>query len=270
MSGRGSNVALALLAVSSVALAGRPPEALEAEQRAQAQELEHLVRKADALSSAMVERRAHLRRRLGEMYRLSQGGYVRLLLGAESPSDLFARRDAARRILRRDLAELEAVQGELSELHGLRERLREGERRAAELAKEARETVPTGLARKNALYRPVAGAIVAGFGPYLDPETGLELSRDGVELAVKPLEPVRAPADGEVRSVGEAPGLGLAIVVDHGDGWATLLGRLASTKARVGQRVRAGERLGEAAGPTVHFQLSQGGMWLDPAAWLAR
>jgi septal ring factor EnvC (AmiA/AmiB activator) len=270
MSARSLRACIFSMLLGGGALAERPPEALEAEQRAQAQELDHLVRKADALSGALVERRAHLRLRLRELYKLSQGGYVRLLLGAESPADLFARRDAARRILGRDLAELDAVREELAELNGVRERLREGEQRAAELAKEARETVPTGLARKHALYRPVGGPLVARFGPYPDPETGVELSRDGVELHTTPGDAVRAAADGEVRTVGELPGLGICVVVDHGDGWSTLLARLASPKVRPGQRVHAGERLADAAGATVQLQLMQGGMWLDPAAWLAR
>jgi murein DD-endopeptidase MepM/ murein hydrolase activator NlpD len=261
---------LALGAAAPTAIAGRPPEALDAEVRAQAAELDYLVRKVDALSSSLVERRTHLRQRLREMYKLSQGGYLRLLLGADSPVELFSRRDAARRILQRDLDELAAVREELAELGGLREQLRDGERRAKELAEEARDSVPTDLARKDALYRPVGGAVVEGFGPYLDAETGIELSRDGVELAARAGEPVRAPADGEVRSVGELPGLGLTIVIYHGGGWATLLGRLGSTGVSVGQSVGAGERLAEAAGPTLHFELSQGGAWLDPAAWLAR
>src|SRR5687767_11397781 len=89
----------AVLAISSAALAGRPPEALEIEERGQADELSYLVRKVDALSASLVERRGHLRQRLRAMYKMSQGGYLRLLLGAETPREMFARRDAARRIL---------------------------------------------------------------------------------------------------------------------------------------------------------------------------
>src|SRR5512135_2372554 len=84
----------------------RPPEALEAEQRAQAIELAYLIRKTDSLSGSLVERRAHLRKRLRALYKMSEGGYLRLLLGAESAGELFSRRDAANRIVHRDVSEL--------------------------------------------------------------------------------------------------------------------------------------------------------------------
>ena len=263
-----------VLGVATVALAERPPErppeALESEQRAQAIELSYLIRKTDSLSSQLVERRGHLRKRLRAMYKMSQGGYLRLLLGADSAGDLFARRDAANRILHRDVSELEAVRAELTELQGLRERLREGERRAAELAVAARETVPSGLSRKDAITPPAGGAIERGFGPYRDAESGLEFTSDGVTLGSRPGEAVHAPAAGAVRSVGEVPGLGLAIILDHGDGWMTLVGHLAEPRVKIGARVPRGFEIAEAAGPAIEFQLSQGGAWIDPAPWIAR
>jgi septal ring factor EnvC (AmiA/AmiB activator) len=255
--------------VGAGARAARPPEALETEERAQAAELDHLIKKADALSASMVERREHLRKRLRAMYKLSQGGYLRLLLGAETPAELFARRDGMRRVIGRDLDELESVQAELGELAGVREALREGERRAAELATEARDERPEGLARRGALVRPVDGEVVAPFGPFRDEETGVELGRDGVELRALPGEAVRAAAAGEVRSVAEVEGLGTTVIVDHGQGWRTLIARLAQPRVRAGSTVAAGDPIARAAGATVHLELAQGAAWLDPVAWFA-
>lgn len=253
----------------ATALADRPPEALDAEQKAQAIELSYLTRKTDSLSAQLVDRRAHLRRRLRAMYKMSQGGYLRLLLGAEGAGELFSRRDTARRILHRDITELEAVRQELVELGGLRERLREGEARAAALAIEARESRPSGLSRKDALRKPLLNTwVLRGFGPYRDKETNLEFTSDGVLLWSRPGAAVLAPAAGTVRSVGPVAGLGLAIVLDHGDGWLTLLGRLASPAVQVGDAVRRGGKIAEAAGSSVELQLSQGGTWIDPAPWL--
>lgn len=252
---------------SSVARAGRPPEVLEQERREEGLALEYLVRKSDALARTLVERRSHLRHRLRAMYKMSQGGYMRLLLGADSPTDLFSRRNAAERILSRDIAELEAVHEELSDLRGLRERLRASERRSAALLLEAREAQRAGAGERVKFQRPVPGRVVLPFGAYRD-ATGLEFSRDGVELASRPGDPVFPIGPGAVRSVGEVPGLGMCVVIDHGDGWVSLLGHLKEVRVRLGARVPAIFPVAQAGGPSVQLQLGQGGTWVDPLLFL--
>jgi septal ring factor EnvC (AmiA/AmiB activator) len=249
---------------------GRPPEARDAERRALDLEMDLLHRKVNTLGNAIAQRRQHLARRVRALYKISGGGYLRLLVNSETPAELFERRNGMRRIVRRDLEELSSVRRELSELESERARLRDRERHAAELEAATWDTVPPRLARKSALYRPVPGPVVGAFGKHRDPKTNLLATRDGVELATRPGETVRAVAPGEVRAACEVPGLGLAVIVDHGDGWRSLLGRLKSARVAVGDRVTAGQNLGEAAAATVHLQLTEGGAWLDPSGWLAR
>ena len=259
---------LVVSAVAIAALGARPPEAVEVERKAQALALEYLIRKTDALSTSLVDRRNHLRRRLRAMYKMSRGGYLRLILGAETPSALYARRDAAKRIL------------------GPRSRRAPGGARRAQRAHRpprgaARGTAPRRDPRrrgprerprrprgKGGLSWPVAGAIVQPFGVYRD-AAGLEYSHDGAALATSPEDPVIAPADGTVRFVGEVPGLGASIIIDHGDGWATLLGGITDVRPRVGERVTGGLCIARAAGERVELQVNQGRAWLDPSLWLA-
>lgn len=262
-------VFLIALVAASPARAGRPPESLEAERRALGLEVDLLRKKTSALESVAESRRAHLRRRVRALYRISQGGYVRMLVTAEDPAELFARRDGMRRIIRRDLDELSSVKTELADLDGDRARLRARERRAADLDSAVAEPSQHALSRKQALYRPVAGAVVGNFGRYRD-GAGIVATRDGVELSTHHGETVRAVAAGEVKSVGELPGLGLAIVVDHGDGWYSLLARLAAPRVAPGSTVKPGDHLADAAGATIQLQLAEQGAWIDPTAWLAR
>lgn len=112
------------------------------------------------------------------------------------------------------------------------------------------------------------GAVVGAFGRRRD-GSGLLVTRDGLELATRVGEPVRAAAAGEVRAVEDLPGLGRAVIVDCGGGWLTLTARLAAVTVRQGERVAAGDTVGEAAGTTVQLQVSESGQWLDPAPWLA-
>jgi len=271
---RSRSVRLGVLTLASVvaaaplALGGRPPEVLEQERKEEALALDYLVRKSDSLSASLVDRRAHLRQRLRAMYKMSQGGYLRLLLAAESATDLFARRNTAERILSRDISELEAVREELGELRGLRERLREGEQKSAALLVEARQAERAGVGGEVRFVRPVRGKVVRAFGPYRD-EHGLEFARDGVDLECRPGEVVQSPGPGAVRSVGEVAGAGLGVTIDHGDGWVSFVGNLVEPRARLGARLPAGFALGKAAGPSVHVELSQAGTWVDPTLFLS-
>ena len=261
--------ALVLLTVG-LPVAARTPEAREAERRGLAAEVDLLQKKVVSIEGTVERRRGHLRRRLRALYKLSQGGYVRLLLRAETPSELFARRDGVRRVLRRDLGELASIERELGELGEERERLRLLERRRTEAEVATYEALPHRLARKASLYRPVGGPVVGPFGPYRDPATALLLTRDGVALRTRPGEAVRAIAAGRVTTVEVVPGLGLSVVVDHGDGWLSLLGGLSGPRVTVGDRVATGEHLADAARESIELQLSEGGVRLDPSPWLAR
>lgn len=266
-----AGVLLALVAgVAGLAHGGRPPEVLEQERSEEALALDYLVRKSDTLARSLVERRAHLRQRLRAMYKMSQGGYLRLLLGAESATDLFERRNAAQRILSRDIAELEAVREELGELKGLRESLRESEQRAATLLAEAREAQVAGVGEHPKFARPVKGAVVHPFGPYTD-ESGLQFTRDGIDLATTSGMPVFPLEAGAVRAVVEVPGVGQSVIVDHGEfgggGWVSVIGNLKDVKVRLGARVTPQYAIGAAAADTIHVELSQSGTWIDPATF---
>jgi septal ring factor EnvC (AmiA/AmiB activator) len=212
-----------------------------------------------------------MRRRVRALYKLSSGGYLRLLSGAASATEIGARDQAARRILMRDLDELQAVHEEAQTLDALQGQKADEIGRALTLAESlsCAAGAPTGLAaQKGQLGRPVAGALAGAFGVYRDAALKLELSRRGVELTSRPGESVRAIADGEVRWVGDVPGLGRGVVVDHGDEYLTLTARLERVELDVGAHVAAGARLGSAAGPTVYLELAVAGTAIDPAPWL--
>ena len=120
----------------------------------------------------------------------------------------------------------------------------------------------------------------------------------GIDFASEEGEPVRSVASGTVTFAGvdwerrahiplEPWGAvivherhmgprGLFVEVDHGNGVVSLYAHLASYEAKVGDQVRAGQRLGEVgrtgirdSGPHLHFGLFQNGKVLDPLDHLA-
>jgi murein DD-endopeptidase MepM/ murein hydrolase activator NlpD len=69
---------------------------------------------------------------------------------------------------------------------------------------------------------------------------------------------------------------GLFVVIDHGSGVTSLYAHLASYDVKVGDRVNAGQRIGEVgrtgirkSGSHLHFGLFQNGDVLDPLDHLA-
>jgi septal ring factor EnvC (AmiA/AmiB activator) len=262
--------ALLVVALCGTSWAGRAPEALFGDYAAAEAEVRDLERRAHALDEQAAERRERLKRRLRTLYKLSNGGTLRLLSGVDGAADLAVRHDALARVIQRDLDELQAVREEARQVDAEQARRQEALARALALEKQiASMDAPTGLAaRIGMLVRPVGGQLVRGFGPYR--ERGVELSRRGIELATLPGQPVRAIAAGRVVWVGDAPGLGRAVAIDHGDGWLTLTARLRAPLVTVGELVIEGGTLGHAAGSTIYLELAQDGTPIDPAPWLAR
>ncbi len=255
------------------AWAGRPPEAVDADRAAAEAEVRDLERRARALEEQQELRRARLKERLRALYKLSNGGLLRLVAGATSVEELDARRAAVRRVVARDLGELAAVRQESAELDREQAARKEVLARAIELGSEvalADVADATGLQlQQGRLTRPVPGPIVVSFGTRRDPSFNVQLLRRGAELRSHAGEPVRAVADGHVRYVGDVPGFGRGLALDHGDGYVTLTAGLEPIDVHVGDPVSAGSVLGRAAGTSVYFELAQGGTPIDPRSWLS-
>ena len=112
-------------------------------------------------------------------------------------------------------------------------------------------------------YRlPVAGRLVAGD----------EGSDRGLGLLARPGALVVAPAAGRVAFAGPFRGYGMIVIVEHGDGWASLVTGLARAQVRVGQKLVAGSPLGQAStgSPRIGVELRRNGERVNPLDRLRR
>jgi len=85
-------------------------------------------RQIKALETRATQRREQIRTRARSLYKLSRGGFARLLIDAEDGRDMARRLSALRLILRRDVQERRLYRRELDQLAGRRAQLR-GQRR---------------------------------------------------------------------------------------------------------------------------------------------
>jgi septal ring factor EnvC (AmiA/AmiB activator) len=111
-------------------------------------------------------------------------------------------------------------------------------------------------------YRlPLAGAVATGLGEVA--ATGVR-SR-GLTLAPRPQTLAVAPAGGKVAFAGPFRRYGSIVVIDHGDGWTSLITGLGPLSVRVGEQIVQGAPLGRAAGerPRVTVELRRRGRPVD-------
>lgn len=112
-------------------------------------------------------------------------------------------------------------------------------------------------------YRlPVLGRIVSGMGELS--QTGVR-SR-GVTLACAAKALAVAPAAGRVRYAGPFRGYGGVVILDHGNGWTSLVTGLGAIAVRVDDQVAQGGTIGRASGgddPRVTVELRRQGRPMD-------
>ncbi len=124
---------------------------------------------------------------------------------------------------------------------------------------------------KGKLPLPVAGGnIVARFGRSFDEKSSLYVFRKGVDIAVEKRTPVVAVTAGRIAFAGEMPGYGRVAILDHGDHFYTLCGRMGEISRKAGDGVAAGDAIGltDATGTPVYFEVRAKNIAVDPLQWM--
>ncbi|MGH9228069.1 MAG: peptidoglycan DD-metalloendopeptidase family protein [Acidimicrobiales bacterium] len=111
-------------------------------------------------------------------------------------------------------------------------------------------------------YGPPVWATIAD--PFRPPAGPYGAGNRGLEYDTEPGDPVWASADGTVVFAGPVAGT-LHVTLHHADGVRTSYSFLGAIEVVLGQRVRAGDRVG-AAGERLHFGARAGDAYFDPAS----
>lgn len=112
--------------------------------------------------------------------------------------------------------------------------------------------------------------ITSTFAMRLHPILHTWRAHTGVDYGAPVGTPVRAVADGIVRTAGWQTGYGNLIAVDHGNDRSTVYAHLSKIDVHPGQRVEQGQRIGLvgatgwATGPHLHFEFRVHGRFQDP------
>jgi murein DD-endopeptidase MepM/ murein hydrolase activator NlpD len=124
--------------------------------------------------------------------------------------------------------------------------------------------------------RPIReGRTSSGFGMRRDPFTGRLARHEGLDFPAPPGTPILASAGGRVVTAGASGAYGNAVVIDHGNGLATLYGHAARLFVRPGdlvmpqQAIAAVGSTGRSTGAHLHFEVMRHGIRVEPRDYLA-
>lgn len=132
------------------------------------------------------------------------------------------------------------------------------------------ETVKA-AALKLPIANPAPGrAVTSTFGVRRDPLLGTLAMHSGMDFRSSIGAPVRATGKGVVIHAGWNGGYGRMVEIDHGGGWTTRFAHMSSISVGVGQRVDAGDLLGNSGnsgrstGPHLHYEVRKNGEAVNP------
>ena len=117
---------------------------------------------------------------------------------------------------------------------------------------------------------PASGPKTSDYGWRTHPIFGTRRFHAGIDIGAGDRSPISAARSGVVVSAGPQGGYGNAVVIDHGDGVATLYAHQSSVAVYAGQSVSRGEVIGYvgstgySTGPHLHFEVRVNGSPVDP------
>lgn len=121
---------------------------------------------------------------------------------------------------------------------------------------------------KGTLSQPVRGTLITDYGEMIS--NGV--TSKGIVYKTRPNAQVIAPYDGTVIFSGPFKGYGNLIIVEHGDGYLSLLAGLGNIDCELGQMLLTGEPVGtmpETAGAKLYVEIRKDRQPINPAPWIA-
>jgi murein DD-endopeptidase MepM/ murein hydrolase activator NlpD len=121
-----------------------------------------------------------------------------------------------------------------------------------------------------ALNPVLTGRITSKVGVRNHPILKRRIHHDGIDISAKKGTPIFAAADGIVTFANYNGGLGNCVMIDHQYGHTTKYGHMQKILARVGQKVKRGDKIGLvgqtglSTAPHLHYEVRYKGKVLDP------
>jgi murein DD-endopeptidase MepM/ murein hydrolase activator NlpD len=123
---------------------------------------------------------------------------------------------------------------------------------------------------------PVNSRITSPYGNRMHPVDGVTALHNGIDLAGKVGDKIKAPAPGTVKSIYHNEAGGNQMTIVHDNGYTTGYAHLSKYLVKTGEKVKKGQPIaeigntGKVTGPHLHFTMKDSkGQLIDPETKLA-
>lgn len=127
---------------------------------------------------------------------------------------------------------------------------------------------------KGHLPSPVRGTITKNFGIIRDPDFNVSWAHKGIFISTTEGSKIHAIFDGKVSYVGEVPGFGQTIILDHGDHYYSVYSYNRKPLVSVGDEIKQNHVIAESGlsfddeEPGLYFEIRHFSEPYDPKLWL--
>jgi septal ring factor EnvC (AmiA/AmiB activator) len=277
-------------------------------------DVQNLAETISYLEDRTNTQRQELSRRLSALYRLNTQVTLRLIFSSSSVADLDRNMKYLKRVSDRDYRMIKEYEVNLLTLKAQRKKLAEKVERLAKIQTDLKrqEGLLVGeqkskaalleklsvrqkmmlsqlqklrvredgtladefFERKGSLITPTDGVLDHDFGFIEDTSLKFRLSHKGLFYRAAPNTAVVATFHGRVVFVGQVPGYGWTIILDHGDHYRTVYASLDAVNVVNDEVVDEGQEIATAGSSPLHrangvyFEIRHFSDAIDPAAWI--
>ena len=127
---------------------------------------------------------------------------------------------------------------------------------------------------KGELKKPIKGVLVKGYSLIQDEDFKYSIAHKGHFYQASIGTEVKAIYSGEVAFLGELPGYGKSIVLDHGDHYYSVYANLDRLMVKAGANIKTGDVIAQSAesktgmGTGLYFEVRHFSDAIDPSPWL--
>lgn len=191
---------------------------------------------------------------------------------AEKVADVAGVRKDRQQIVASLAAEISSQDAEISSLKAQEGKLRDLVAALDKMLRDSTVTYAEPFAGKTASLKwPADGRLLNRFG---QPRADGRMKWQGVLIGAQEGADVRAVYHGRVVFADWLDGMGLLMIVEHGDGYMSLYGHNQTLLKEVGQNVSLGEVIAEVgdsggqATPGLYFEIRKNGSAMNPGSWI--
>ena len=218
----------------------------------------------------LVQKKSKIRKAVEIKSEKAKKNVEKLAAQAQDLRDLLKKLEQQRLEKERKEAERKAREKKIAEEKMLAQQKAE-EKQSDDLIKLPQKVITdseTGFAKaKGSLPLPARGQIVVSYGEQMVKG----VSSKGITIKTRNQAQVIAPFDGSVIFAGPFRGYGNLIIIEHGDGYLSLLAGIGSIDVELGQMLLAGEPVGqmsEDGDAKLYVEIRKDNQPVNPLAWM--